>query len=62
VFVVWNVVVLYSQAMRDEEMEDLAGLESSMARKDAELETGAEEQSSLKEGGTKGPAAAGTSA
>jgi hypothetical protein len=54
--------VLYSQAMRDEEMEDLAGLESSMARKDAELETGAEEQSSLKEGGTKGPAAAGTSA
>jgi hypothetical protein len=54
--------VLSSQAMRDEEVEDLAGLESSVARKDADLETGAEEQSSLKEGDAEGPATAGTSA
>jgi hypothetical protein len=37
--------------MRDEEVEDLIGLESSVARKDAEVETGAKEQSSNKEGG-----------
>jgi hypothetical protein len=29
--------------MRDEEVEDLAGLESSVARKDAAVEAGAEE-------------------
>jgi hypothetical protein len=29
--------------MRDEEVEDLAGLESSAAQKDAEVEAGAEE-------------------
>jgi hypothetical protein len=54
--------VLSSQAMRDEEVEDLAGLESSVAQKDANMETGAEEQSSLKEGDTEGPATVGTSA
>ena len=44
--------------MRDEEVEDLAGLETLVARKDAKVETGAEEQSSLKEGDAEGPAAA----
>jgi hypothetical protein len=39
-----------SQEMRDEEVKDLAGLESSVARKDAEVEVGAEEQSSLIKG------------
>jgi hypothetical protein len=37
--------------MRDEEVEDLTGLESSVTRKDVEVEMGAEEQSSNKEGG-----------
>jgi hypothetical protein len=53
--------VLSLKAMRYE-VEDLAGLESSVARKDADVETRVEEQSSLKEGNTEGPAAAGTSA
>ena len=53
--------MLSSQAMRDEEVEDLAGLESSVARKDAAVEAGAEEQSLLQEGGAEGPAAAGAS-
>jgi hypothetical protein len=48
--------------MKDEEVEDLAGLESSVAQKDAEVEAGVEDQSLLKEGGAEGPAAAGTSA
>jgi hypothetical protein len=52
--------VLSSQVMRDEEVEDLAGLERSVARKDAAVETGAEEQSSLKEGGAEGPTASRT--
>lgn len=43
-------------------MEDLAGLESSVARKDAAVEAGAEEQSLLKEGSAQGLAAAGASA
>jgi hypothetical protein len=51
-----------SQAMRDEEVEDLVGLESSMAQKDTEVETGAEEQSSLKECGAKDSVVARTSA
>jgi hypothetical protein len=42
-------------------VEDLAGLESLVARKDAAVEAGAEEQSLLQEGGTEGPAAAGAS-
>jgi hypothetical protein len=50
------------QAMMDEEVEDLAGLESSVAQKDAKVEMGAEEQSSLKDGSAEGPSAAGTSA
>jgi hypothetical protein len=54
--------VLSSQVMRDEEVEDLAGLESSMAQKDTKVEAGVEEQSSPKEGDAKGPAVAGTSA
>jgi hypothetical protein len=33
--------------MRDEEVEDLAGLETLVARNDAKVETGVEEQSSL---------------
>ena len=53
--------MLSSQTMRDEEVEDLAGLESSVARKDTDVE-GVEEQSSLKEDDAKGPTAAGTSA
>ena len=51
-----------SQATRDKEVEDLAGLESSVARKDAAVEAGAEEQSLLKEGSAQGLAAAGASA
>jgi hypothetical protein len=53
--------VLSSQAMRDEEVEDLADLESSVAWKDAAVESGAEEQSLLQEGGAEGPAAASAS-
>jgi hypothetical protein len=48
--------------MTDEEVEDLVGLESSVARKDAEVEARVEEQSSLKKGGVENPAAVGTSA
>ena len=43
-------------------MEDLAGLESSAAQKDAEVEAGAKEKSTLKKGGAEDPVAAGTSA
>jgi hypothetical protein len=43
-------------------MEDLAGLESSVARKDVAVEARAEEQSLLQEGGTEGPTVGGTSA
>jgi hypothetical protein len=53
--------MLSSQTMRDEEVEDLASLESSMARKDDEVEISAEEQSSLKEGDAEDPTAMGTS-
>jgi hypothetical protein len=48
--------VLSLQAM-NEEVEDLARLESSMARKDAAVDAGAEEQSLLQGGGAEGPAA-----
>lgn len=54
--------MLSSQAMRDEEVEYLAGLESSVAQKDAAVEVGAEEQSLFKEGGAEGLAATGASA
>jgi hypothetical protein len=47
-----------SQAMREEEVEDLAGLEGSAARKDDAVEAGAEEQSLLQGGGAEGPAVA----
>ena len=50
--------MLSSQAMRDEEVEDLAGLEGSTARKDDAVEAGAEEQSLLQGGGAEGPTAA----
>jgi hypothetical protein len=46
--------------MRDDELEDLTDLGSSAARKDAEVEVGAEKQSSLKKGSAEDPAAAGT--
>jgi hypothetical protein len=46
--------------VRDEEVEDLTGLESSVAWNDAEVEMGAEEQSSLKDSDTEGPVAVGT--
>ena len=42
-------------------MEDLAGLESSVAQKDAAVEAGAEEQYLLQEGGVEGPAVASAS-
>jgi hypothetical protein len=54
--------VLSSRVVRDKEMEDLAGLESSVARKDVAVEARAEEQSLLQEGGTEGPTVGGTSA
>jgi hypothetical protein len=54
--------VLFSQAMREGEVEDLVGLKSSVARKDAAVEAGAEEQSLLQEGGAEGPATVSTSA
>jgi hypothetical protein len=53
--------MLPSQAMRDEEVEDLTGLESSVARQDVDAEVGTEEQSSLARVGSSDPGAAGTS-
>jgi hypothetical protein len=50
--------VLSSHAMREEEVEDLANLESSMAHKDVAVEAGAEGQSLLQGGSVEGPAAA----
>ena len=47
--------------MRDEEVEDLTGLESSTSRKDAEVEARVEEQSLLKKSVVDDPAVAGTS-
>jgi hypothetical protein len=49
------------QTTRDKEVEDLAGLESSVARKDVEVEAGAEEQSSLAKVDVEDPTAVGTS-
>jgi hypothetical protein len=46
--------------MSDEEVEDLTGLESLMARQDANAEEGAKEQSSLTTVGAKDPTTAGT--
>ena len=46
--------------MRDEEVEDLASLESSVARNDAKVEEGAEEQSSLTKVDADDPGAVGT--
>jgi hypothetical protein len=46
--------------MRDEEVEDLAGLESSIARQDADAEVGAKKQSSLTKVGVDDPGAAET--
>ena len=54
--------MLSSQAMRYKDVEDLTGLESSVARKDAKVEAGAEEQSSLKKGAAEDPTASETSA
>jgi hypothetical protein len=48
--------------MRDKEVEVLAGLESSVARKDAKVEAGAEEQSSLIKGSAEDPTTTRTSA
>jgi hypothetical protein len=45
--------------MREEEVEDLAGLECSVAQKDAAVKAGVEEQSLLQEGGAEGPTAVG---
>jgi hypothetical protein len=50
--------VLSSQAMNEEYVEDLANRESSVTRKDAAVEAGAEEQSLLQGGGAEGPAMA----
>jgi hypothetical protein len=46
--------------MRDEEVEDLAGLESSVAQQDMDAEASVEEQSSLARVGSSDPGAAGT--
>jgi hypothetical protein len=52
--------MLPSQAMRNEEVKDLAGLESSMAQQDADTEVGAKEQSSLVKVGYSDSGALGT--
>lgn len=52
--------MLPSQAMRDEEVEDLAGLESSMARHDVDALVGTQEQSSLVRVGGSDHVATGT--
>jgi hypothetical protein len=62
VFVVSNFIVLSSQAMNKEYVEDLAGLECSVARKDASAEARAEEQAMFQGGGAEGPATADASA
>jgi hypothetical protein len=56
-----NVVVLSSQVMNEEDVEDLAGLESSVTQRDASTEAGAEEQTTLPGGVAEGPATAETS-
>jgi hypothetical protein len=53
--------MLSSHAMRDEEVEDLAGLESLVATQDASTEEGIEEQSSLARVGGTDPGATRTS-
>jgi hypothetical protein len=50
-----NVVVLSSQVMNEEDVENLAGLESSVTRRDALAEAGAEEQTMLPGGAAEGP-------
>ena len=54
--------MLSSQVMRDEEVEDLTGLESSIAQKDVVVEAGDEEPSLLEKVDTEDPAVTGTSA
>lgn len=46
--------------MRDEEVEDLTGLESSVAQQDVDAEASIEEQSSLARVSSSDPGAAGT--
>jgi hypothetical protein len=48
--------------MNKEDVEDLAGLDSSETRRDASAEAGAEEQTMLQGGITEGPATADASA
>jgi hypothetical protein len=48
--------------MNKEYVEDLAGLECSVARKDASAEARAEEQAMFQGGGAEGPATADASA
>jgi hypothetical protein len=55
------VGMLSSQAMRDEDVEDLASLESSVATQDDDADVGIEEQSSLARVGRTEPRAAGSS-
>jgi hypothetical protein len=54
--------VLSAQAMNEEDVEDLADLESLMTQKDAAAEAGAEEQTLLQRGGAEGPATTDASA
>jgi hypothetical protein len=49
------------QAMRDKEVKDLTGLESSVVVQDADAGAGTEEQSSLAKVGDTDPEAVGTS-
>lgn len=52
----WTMIVV----PHHHKVSDQHTLESSVARKDAEVDAGVDEQSSLKEGGTEGPTAVGT--
>jgi hypothetical protein len=54
--------VLSLQAVNEEDVEDLAGLESSMTRKDAAVEAGVEKQTLVQGGGAEGPTTVDTSA
>jgi hypothetical protein len=54
--------VLPSQAMNEEDVEDLVGLDSSVTRKDALAEAGAEEQPMLRGGVVEGVATTDASA
>ena len=54
--------MLPSQAMNKEDVEDLVGLDSSVTRKDASAEAGAEEQPMLRGGVVEGVVTADASA